>query len=168
MNESQYINNVTLIGAPSSASPSQLTPGSSGVKFMALYASIRIPLLPGINLIVAQVSVASTITNVNQTRVIVTAPNGTNITDEVSPAGTNTVTQFPTEPLPENSTITITFQTNDGYPPQNVTISVIACIEPSSGTTTILTSGTVPPSVTGSSSTLIISSTTSGATSVTG
>jgi hypothetical protein len=168
MNNSQYINNVTFTGAPSSTSPSQLNPGYPGVNFTQPNASITIPFAPGVTPIVAEVSVPSTITNVNQTRVIITAPNGTQIIIPVSPSGTNQMTQFPTEPLPENSTITITFQTTDGYPPQNVTISVIACYTPSSGTTTILTSGTVPTSVTGASSTLIISSTTSRATSGTG
>src|SRR5690606_17782429 len=95
------------------------------------------------------------------------SPNGTVIVKETSPSDTNTVTKFPVEPLPENSTIIITFKTDDNNPPENVTISVIACYTPSTATT-IVTSGTVPPSVTGSVPTLTISSTITGMTQSTG
>jgi hypothetical protein len=167
MTSLQYINNATIIGAPSGTSPSNLNPGSSGVNFNQPNASVTIPFTPGTTPIIVQVSVPNTNTNVNQTTVVITAPNGTVIVNEVSPHGTNSVTQFPLVPLPENSTITITFQTNNGSPPQNVTISVIACYTPSSATT-ITTTGTVPPSVTGSTSTLTISSSTTLVTTGTG
>jgi hypothetical protein len=159
MTSPQYISNATLVGAPPGTLPSDLNPGSSGVNFDQTNASITIPFTPGTTPIVVQVSVPNANTNVNQTTVIITAPNGTVIVNAVSPPGTNNVTQFPLTPLPENSTITITFQTNNGNPPQNVTISVIACYTPSSATT-IMTTGTVPPSVTGSTPTLTISSST--------
>ncbi len=129
MTSPQYISNATIIGALPGTSPSNLNPGSSGVNFDQTNASVTIPFTPGTTPIIVQVSVP------------------------------NTVTQFLLVPLPENSTITITFQTNDGNPPQNVTISVIACYTPSSATT-IMTTGTVPPSVTGSTPTLTISSST--------
>jgi hypothetical protein len=163
MTSPQYINDATIIGAPSGTSPSDLNPGSSGVNFNQPDASVTIPFTPGTTPIVVEVSVPNTNTNVNQTTVIITAPNGTVIVNEVSPSGTNTVTQFPLLPLPENSTITITFQTNNDSPPQNVTISVIACYTPSNATT-IMTTGTVPPSITGSTPTLTISSSTTAVT----
>ena len=74
---------------------------------------------------------------------------------------------FNPQPLPENSTVTVTFHTRDGQPPENVTISIIACYTPSSGTT-VVTSGSIPPTVTGSTPSVIISSTTSGVTQGTG
>jgi hypothetical protein len=167
MDNSQYINNVTFTGAPSTTLPSQINPGSSGVNFTQQDASVIIPFPPQITPIVTEVSVPNTNTNVNQITVVITTPNGTIIVKQTSPSDTNTVDEFPLEPLPENSTLTITFQTDNGQPPQNVTISVIACYTPSTATT-IVTTGTVPPAITGSTPTLTISSTTSGITQGTG
>ena len=160
MTNSQYINNVTFTGVQPLPSPTAINPGSPGVDFSETNGSVIIPLPSGITPIVVEISVPNPNTNVNQTRVVITAPNGTVVVDVTSPPGANKVTQFPSEPLPEGSTITITFQTNDGRAPENVTISVIACYTPSTATT-IVTSGTVPPSVTGTTPTLAISSTTS-------
>jgi hypothetical protein len=167
MGNSQYINNVTFTGLPSTTSPSQINPGSSGVSFTQLNSSVTIPFPPQITPSVTEVSIPNSNTNVNQITVVITTPNGTVIVKQTSPSDTNTVDQFPVQPLPENSTLTITFQTDNGQPPQNVTISVIACYTPSTATT-IVTTGTVPPAITGSTSTLTISSTTSGATQGTG
>ena len=167
MTSPQYINNVTLIGAPSGTSPSDISPDSTGVSFTQTNSAVIIPFPPRITPIVTEVSVPNTDTNVNQIRVVITSPTGTVIFNGTSPSGTNTVTNFPLQPLPENSTVTITFQTNNAQPPQNVTISVIACYTPSTATT-IVSTGTTPPSVTGSTSTLTISSTTSGTTPGTG
>ncbi len=160
MNNSQSLSGATLTGAPTGTSPSNLNPGSPGVTFNQPNASITIPFAPGITPILVEVSIPNTNTNVNQTHVIITAPNGTIIANQVSPPGSNVVTGFPVTPLPANSTVTITFQTNNGQPPANVTISEIACYTPSS-TTTIVTSGTAPPTVTGSTPTFTISSSTS-------
>ena len=55
--------------------------------------------------------------------------------------------------------MTIIFHTSDDKPPENVTVSVIACYTPSTATS-IVTSGTTPPTVTGTGSTIAISSTT--------
>ena len=167
MTSPQYINNATINGAPTGTSPSDLNPGSSGVTFIQPDASVTIPFATGITPIVVEVSVPNTNTNVNQIQVIITAPNGTVIVNEVSPPGSNNVTQFPLQPLPENSTLTITFQTNNGNPPANVTISVIACYTPSTSTT-LVTSGIVAPIVIGSTSTLTISSSTTVLTTGTG
>ena len=166
MTSPQYINNVTLIGAPSDTLPSDISPDSTGVTFTQTNSAVIIPFPPGITPIVTEVSVPNTDTNVNQITVVITSSNGTVIVNRTSPSGTNTVTTFPVQPLPENSTVTITFQTNNGQPAQNVTISVIACYTPSTATA-IVTTGITPPSVTGST-TLTISSTTSGATQSTG
>jgi hypothetical protein len=167
MTSPQYISNATIIGAPSGTSPSDLNPGSSGVNFNQPNASVTISFTPGTTPIVTQVSVPNTNTNVNETTVVITAPNGTVIVNAFSPLDTNSVTQFPLLPLPENSTLTITFQTNNGSPPQNVTISVIACYTPSSATT-IMTTGTIPPTVTGSTPTITISSSTTATVFTTG
>ena len=167
MGNPQDITNVTFTGAPTSASPSDLSPGQSGIDFTTPDATVTIPFAPGVTPFVDEISVPNTNTNVNETRVVITAPNGTVIVDEVSTPGTNTVDTFPVTPLPENSTVTITFNTIDGQPPQNVTISIIACYTPANATT-VVTSGTIPPSITGSTPTLTISSITSGITQVTG
>ena len=159
MKNPQYIDNATFVGAPPGTTVSQLTPGTPGVDFTSTNASVIIPFLPGVTPIVVSVSVPNTDTNVNRITVIVTAPNGTVVVNEVSPNGTNKVTNFPVTPLPENSTVTIIFYTNDNSPPQNVTVSVIACYTPSTATT-LVTTGTTPPTITGTGPTIAISSTT--------
>ena len=160
MNNPQRITNVTLTGAPPGTSPSNLNPGSPGVTFEQTNPTVIIPFAPGITAIVKEISVPNTNTNVKEIHVIITAPNGTVIVDLVSPSETNKVTQFPVEKLPEGSKVTIIFVTRGNKPPTNVTISVIACYTPSTSVT-IVTSGTTPPSVTGSTATLTISSSTS-------
>jgi len=167
MNEPQYINNVTFIGASPSTSSSQLNPGSSGVNFNETNAYVIIPFAPGVTPIVDTVSVPNTNTNVNGIIVVITSSNGTVLFTQASPSETNTVDVFPVETFPENSTVTITFQTTDGLPPQNVTISIIACYTPSTATT-VVTAGSIPPTATGSTPSLTISSTTSEVTQSTG
>ncbi|CAF4076418.1 unnamed protein product, partial [Rotaria sp. Silwood1] len=102
-------------------------------------------------------------TNVDKITVIIKEPSGTILVNQVSPTGTNIVDTFPITPLPEKSTMTVTFGTHNGQPPENVTLSIIACYTPSTATT-IVTSSTVPPSVSGSIPILTISSTSTGAT----
>ena len=159
MTNPQYITDVKLTGAPPGTKPSDLTPGSPGVTFNEPNPTVTIPFPPGITPIVVDISGPTTNTNVKEIRVVITAPDGTVIVDLVSPPGTNKVTDLPKTPLPENSTVTITFVTDDKQPPENVTISVIACYTPSTAMT-VVTSGTTPPSVSGSSPTVIISSST--------
>ena len=159
MTNPQYITDVQLTGAPSGTKPSDLNPGSPGVTFDEPNPTVTIPFAPGITPIVVDISGPTTNTNVKEIRVVITAPDGTVIVDQVSPAGTNKVTDLPKTPLPENSTVTITFVTDDKQAPENVTISVIACYAPSTAMT-VVTSGTTPPSVSGSSPTVIISSST--------
>lgn len=167
MNEPQYINNVTFIGASPSTSPSDLNPGSSGVNFIETNPSVIIPFAPGVTPIVDTVSVPNTNTNVNEITVVITSSNGTVLFTQTSPSETNTVDTFPVEPFPENSTVTITFHTTDELPPQNVTISIIACYTPSTATT-VVTAGSIPPTATGSTPSLTISSITSEVTQSTG
>ena len=167
MTNPQYISNATFIGAPPSTSSSQLNPGSPGVNFTITNPSVIIPFAPDVTPIVVSVSVPNTNTNVDQITVVITAPNATVLVNETSPTGTNIVDQFPPEPLPENSTVTVTYYTRDDQPPENVTMSIIACYTPSAGTT-VVTSGSIPPTVTGTTPSVIISSTTSGVTEGTG
>ena len=159
MTNPQYIDNATFVGAPPGTTVTQLTPGTPGVDFTSTNASVTIPFLPGVTPIIVSVSVPNTDTNVDQITVIVTAPNGTVVVNEVSPTDTNTVTNFPVTPLPENSTVTIIIRTNNNNPPENVTVSVIACYTPSTATT-LVTTGTTPPTITGTGPTIAISSTT--------
>ena len=167
MTNSQYINNVILTGAPPNTSSTQLNPGTPGVDFIQSNPTVTIPFPPGITPIVVEVSVPNTNTNVDQIRVVVTSPNGTPLVNVTSPSGTNVVNQFPSTPLPENSILTITLLTPNNNPPRNVTISVIACYTPSTATT-VVTSGTVPPSVSATTSSITVSSVTTVVTTGTG
>ncbi|CAF3849471.1 unnamed protein product, partial [Rotaria sp. Silwood1] len=163
MNNPQYINKLTIIGAPSSASPSDINPDSPGVDFNEINPSVTVPFQPGITPIVVSVSVPNKNTNVDKITVIIKEPSGTILVNQVSPTGTNKVDTFPITPLPEKSTMTVTFGTKNGQPPENVTLSIIACYTPSTATM-IVTSSTVPPSVSGSTPALTISSTSTGVT----
>ena len=167
MTNPQYINNVILTGAPPNTSPTQINPGTPGVDFIQPNPTVTIPFPPGISPIVTEVSVPNTNTNVDQIRVVITSPNGTPLVNVTSPSGTNVVNQFPSTPLPENSTLTITLLTPNDNSPQNVTISVIACYTPSTATT-VVTSGTVPPSISSTTPSITISSVSPGVTSGTG
>ena len=157
MTNSQYIDTVTFEGAPSDTNLDDLAPGASGVNFDSINASIIIPFPPTITPIIVSVSVPDMNTNVNQIIVVIRDENGVVLVSETSPFGTNKVTEFPLEPLPESSTLTVILLTPDESAPQNVTLSVIACYTPSTGAT-IVTTGSTPPTVTGETSTLIISS----------
>ena len=157
MTNSQYIDTVTFEGAPSDTNLDDLAPGASGVNFDSINASIIIPFPPTITPIIVSVSVPDMNTNVNQIIVVIRDENGVVLVSETSPFGTNKVTEFPLEPLPESSTLTVILLTPDERAPQNVTLSVIACYTPSTGAT-IVTTGSTPPTVTGETSTLIISS----------
>ncbi|CAF3385338.1 unnamed protein product [Rotaria sp. Silwood2] len=163
MDNPQYLNNPTIVGAPSSTSSLDINPGSAGVDFTEGKPSVIIPFAPGTTPIIVTVSVPNTNTNVDKIMVTITEPTGTTIVNQVSPGNTNKVDTFPITPLPENSTMTVTFGTNNGQPPENVTLSVIACYTPATATT-IVTSGTVPPSISGSTPTLTISSTSAALT----
>ncbi|CAF4771197.1 unnamed protein product, partial [Rotaria sp. Silwood2] len=127
MNNPQYTNNPIINGAPSTTSPSDINPGSNGVDFIEVNPSVIIPFAPGTTPIIVKVSVPNTNTNVDKITVTITEPNGTTVVNQVSPGDTNKVDTFPITPLPENSTMTVTFGTNNGQPPENVTLSVIAC-----------------------------------------
>jgi hypothetical protein len=163
----QLITNATFTGTTGPTSPSDLSPGAAGVNFTQPNASVTIPFASGITPIVTEISVPNTNTNVKQITVVITAPNGTVIVTDVSPPGTNAVTNFTVTPLPENSTVTITFQTTDNQPPQNVTISIIACYTPSNATT-IVTTGSTTPYVISSTPTLTISTTNNEMTQMSG
>ena len=161
MTQTQYISNATFTGAPPNTQVTQLNPTGAGVNFTAPNGSVVIRFAPGISPYVDQVFVASPLTNVISIRVILTSPDGEELVNQLSPSGTNKVTGLSTIQLPENSTVTIIFYTANNEPPQNVTVSIIACFEPSTATT-IVTSGSTAPTVTSSPTTLTFSSVTSG------
>ena len=165
MGNAQYISDATLTGQTSSSSPSDLNPGQPGVDFATNEgASIVVPLASGVTPIIVEVSVPNTDTNIKTILVVVTAPDNTIVfTGESPDDNSNTVTGFPVEPLPEGSTVTVTWVTNDGKPAEHVTLSVIACYTPTTATTIVTTGTTTGTSVstgTGSeTSTLVITST---------
>ncbi|CAF1433706.1 unnamed protein product, partial [Rotaria sordida] len=167
MDSPQYINNPIIIGASSLTSPSKINPGSDGVDFNEKNSSVIIPFAPGTTPILASVAVPNKNTNVDKITVTITEPSGKTSVQRVSPGNTNKVDTFPITPLPENSKITVTFGTNNNQFPENVTISVIACYTPTTATM-IVTSSSVPPTVSGSTPALAISSISTGMTGTTG
>jgi len=159
MNNPQYINNVTINGAPENTQPSDLNPDQPGVDFTSPNASIIVSFPSDVTPIIVNVSVPNTNTNVVEIIVVITAPNGTVLFNQTSPPGTNSVTGFPVEPLPEGSVLTVIPVTADGSAPENVTLSVIACYTPSTATTMVST-GSTPPTVSSSTATISVSFTT--------
>ncbi|CAF4577266.1 unnamed protein product, partial [Rotaria socialis] len=161
MTSPQYLDSPQLTDAKTGTVPSDLKPGSPGVTFTTPDAKVVIPLAPGIAPIVTEVSVPNPLTNVVEITVTFTPATSDTPVRLTSPTGTNTVDNFPITPLKEGSTITITFVTTNNQPPENVTLSVIACFVPSTATT-IVSSSTAPITVSGPTPTLTISSTSTG------
>ncbi len=127
MGQPQYLSQPVLNGLYEPTIPN-INPGGEGVTFLDNNASIEIEFNPSITPIVEYVSIANpSITNVNQVSVTIIASNGSIIETLNSLVGNNFVSGFPLTPLPASSTLYITFQTSDQAPPQNVTISIIAC-----------------------------------------
>ena len=172
MTDSQSISNPVFTGQSGTPTGKDLAPNGPGVDFTTTSGSIRVPFAPGVTPIVTQVTVPPKNTNVNQITVTVTSPSGAVLFGpQTSPTG-NKVTNFPATAFPANSILTVTFTTSDGQPPQNVTLSVIACYTPSTAATVVST-GTptgVPTATTVSSgtagtgpqTTLVITTTTAG------
>ena len=155
MTNPQYINQATFIGAPGSTTVSELNPESPGVNFINNNASVIIPFTPGTTPILSSVSVPSPTTNVDSITVIVKQPDGTVLFSQTSPSGTPTVDVTYNQPLPVGSTVTIIFNTPNGAAPTDVTVSIIACYTPSTATT-VVTTGTVPPTISGSTPSITI------------
>lgn len=131
MDQPLYLSAPEYNGAHIPSTPN-INPGGEGVTFLTQTAIISISLGPSITPIVEYVSIANTtITNVNQIFVIILASDGTPIGNPLqSPIDNPVVTGFPTEPLPVNSTLLITFATPDKSLPYNITLSIIACFHP--------------------------------------
>ena len=167
MTNPQYINQATFIGAPASTTVSELNPESPGVNFINNNASVIIPFTSGTTPILSSVSVPSPTTNVDSITVIVKKPDGTVLFSQTSPSGTPTVAVTYNQPLPEGSTVTIIFNTPNGAAPTDVTVSIIACYAPSTATT-VVTTGTVPPTISGSTPSITITTVTGTQTQTTG
>lgn len=163
MDNPQRLSSPILDGASPTSSPSDINPDGTGVDFIVKNPVITIPLAPGASPILVEIALPKENTNVKEIRVIVTGPEGSPIFDATSPPGTNKIDEFPATPIPENSVIVIIPLSSNGQPPENVTVSVLACYTPSTGTT-VVTSGSVPPSVTGTTPLFTVSSTSSSVT----
>jgi hypothetical protein len=163
MGNAQYITDATLTGQSPTSSPADLNPGQPGVDFISTTGSVVLPFPPGITPILVEVSLpTTTTTNVIQIIVVVTASDGTILFTGQSPNdNSNTVTGFPVTPLPEGSTITVTFVTGNNQPAENVTLSVIACYTPTTAAT-IVTTGSSTGSSTSSATTVSVGTPTSG------
>ena len=139
MGQPQYISTPGFNGAHVPSTPN-INPGAEGVTFLSKTSTIIIDLAPSITPIVEYVSIANTtITNVKRVFVTILDSKGSTIEKLSSPEDSTVVTGFPTSPLPANSTLLITFATNDSQPPYNVTISIIACFHPEMSVTTVST-----------------------------
>lgn len=117
--------------------PADITPGSNGVTFLSTFpASIQIDFNAPITPIVISVAIANNkITNVKVVFVEI-APNGTKLQ---SSGSDNIVTGFPKTPLAPGTSLLITFKTDDGQPAYGVTLSIIACYQPTASTTAFST-----------------------------
>ena len=171
MNSPQDISNPIYTGQVGNPLPQDLRPQGVGVDFSTVNGSVTVPFAPGVTPIVTKVTGPLGNTNVIAIIVTVKSPNGTVLAGPITSPSGNTVTNFSVTPLPENSTLTVTFLTSDGKPPQNVTLSVIACYTPSTAATVVSTgtptgtpTATTVSTGTGTEAqtTLIISTTTAG------
>ena len=171
MNATQYINNPVFTNASGTPTGEDLAPNGPGVNFTTTSGSIDVTFGPGVKPIVTKVTVPSANTNVNQITVTITSPTGNVVRGPLTSPSGNSVTDFLPTQLPEGSILKVTFNTNDGLPPQNVTLSVIACYTPSTAATVVSTgtpAGTPTATIvstgtgTGAQTTLIITTTTPG------
>ena len=129
-----------------------LHPNRSGVDFQSKQAAISFFIPPDVTAIITRITVPTGSTNVNQIIVTITAPDGTVIFGPSTSTSSNTVTGFPTGPLPTGSTIIVALSNSDGQAPQKVTLEMIACYTasttaaPSTEAPTTETPTTAPPS----------------------
>lgn len=138
------IPNVVFINALGGPSGTNLHPRGAGVDFGSTEASMSFVIAPGVTAIITQVTVPTRNTNVDQIIVSITAPDGTVTFGPSNSTGGNTVTGFPTHPLPTGSTVIIALCTSDGQPPQNVTLDVTACYTVSGTVGSTAAATTVP------------------------
>ena len=171
MIETQNIRNPVFTGVSGTPTGPELAPNGLGVDFTTTTGSISVPFGPGVTPIVTNVTVPPTNTNVNQITVTITSPSGAVLVGPLTSPSGNSVTNFPVTPLPVDSILTVTFGTSDNQPPQNVTLSVIACYTPSTAATVVSTgtpAGTPTATTvstgtgTGAQTTLVITTTTGG------
>ena len=135
MNRPQYLSKPTISGSHTPSTPN-INPGGQGVTFNTDNGYISIAIAPGITPIIEYVSIANTsITNVNRVYVTIISSSVNLLLD--STVNHTVVTGFPDTPLPVNSTLIIVFETYDGKPPHNVTLSIIACFHPELTTTSV-------------------------------
>ncbi|CAF4345027.1 unnamed protein product, partial [Rotaria magnacalcarata] len=139
MTNPQYLDSPQITGAQLGTSPSSLNPGSPGVNFKEPAGMVLIPIAAGISPILTKISIPNQQTNVIQITVTVITSTGDTPVNLVSSQPINTVDSFPITPIPAGSLIMITFVTAGNQPPENVTLSVIGCYEPSTATTIVTT-----------------------------
>lgn len=127
--------------------PANVFPGGVGVTFTSTTNMISIEVKPSNHPIIEYVSIADpTITNVNKITVSILRPDGSNLLTVSSLPGSLNVTGFPNTPLQPGSTIILTFETADGRPAQNVTISILGCFHPEKVTKSTTSTTSAPKS----------------------
>jgi hypothetical protein len=131
MRYSKYIPKPEYNGSHTPSKPNIHSEGE-GVTFTSKTSLISIEIAPSITPIIEYISVPNkAITNVNRLIVTIVGSDGSNLGTLKSELNSTIVSGFPITPLPENTTLLITFNTKDGTFPRNVTISVLACYHPS-------------------------------------
>ena len=171
MGDRTCISNPTYTGQIGKPTDQDLAPKGLGVDFAKLNGSIQAKFAHGVTPIITQVTVPPINTNVIRILVTITSPAGNILFGPQNSTSGTSVTNFPVTPYPEDSILTVTFGTNDNQPPENVTLSVIACYTPSTAATVVSTgtpAGTPTATTvstgtgTGAQTTLVITTTTGG------
>lgn len=163
------IKNPVFTDAVGSPKPEDLLPTGPGVSFTTTTGSIKVTFAPDKAPILGSVTGPTKNTNVDTITVTITRPDGSLVVPPITSTSGNKVVDLPVTPLPAGSSVTLTFTTKDGLPAQNVTVSVIACITPSTAATVVstgVTTATIVSTGTGTEAqtTLVITTTTPGGT----
>lgn len=168
MNDPLAIKNPVFTNAVGSPKPEDLLPTGPGVSFTSTKGSIKVTFAPDKTPIIGSVTGPTKNSNVDSIIVKIFGPDGSLVVPAITSTSGNKVVDFPVTPLPPGSTIQVEFTTKDGQRPENVTLSVIACITPSTAATVTApgsTTATIVSTGTGTEkqTTLVISTTTPGA-----
>ena len=142
MNDPLAIKNPVFTDAVGSPKPADLLPTGPGVSFTTPTGTIKVTFAPDKTPIIGSVTGPTKNSNVVSITVTITRPDGSLVVPAITSTSGNKVVDFPVTPLPPGSSLTVTPTTKDGSPAQNVTLSVIACLTPSTAATVVATGST--------------------------
>lgn len=167
MTDPLAIKNPVFTDAVGSPKPEDLLPTGPGVSFTTPTGSIKVTFADDKTPILGSVTGPTKNTNVVSITVTITRPDGSLVVPPITSKDGNKVVDLPVTPLPAGSSVTVTPTTKDGQPAVNVTLSVIACITPSTAATVVstgVTTATIVSTGTGTEkqTTLVITTTAPG------